>query len=231
MRTIEEHRAVQTVAKAVLARLADDIGPGNTERSIARLAVQLLAEQGVTETWYYDCPAMVLLGSRSCLSVSGRDYRPSDEPVGLTNLVTVDLSPSRHGVWGDCARSFAVEEGRCVEMPRSPEFRRGMTMERRLHEDLLAFATADTTFGELHEHTSAAITAAGFVNLDFLGNVGHSIESRRDDRCYIEAGNARRLGEVALFTFEPHIREAGGAWGFKHESIYRCGPSGRVEEL
>jgi hypothetical protein len=56
--------------------------------------------------------------------------------------------------------------------------------------------------------------------LDFLGNIGHSIELTPADRRYIETGNEQRLGNVRLFTFEPHIRTVGGAWGFKHENIY-----------
>ncbi|MGF6245535.1 hypothetical protein P3T42_007313 [Paraburkholderia sp. GAS38] len=59
----------------------------------------------------------------------------------------------------------------------------------------------------------------------------HSICQHRDDRQYIEAGNHRRLGEVACFTFEPHISQHGGRWGFKHENIYYFDNSGAVMEL
>ena len=222
---------MQSIAKAVLAELAGTIVPADCERSIAVRAGELLAARGITQTWYYDCPAFVLLGSRSCLSVSGRSYTPADEPVGETNLVTVDLSPLRDGVWGDCARSFFVEAGRCVQTPHRPEFRRGAEMEASLHKSMLASATADTTCAELYESATAAMQAGGFENLDSLGNLGHSIEPHRDDRCYLEAGNPRRLGDVGLFTFEPHIRAAGGVWGFKHEDIYRLGPDRRVEAL
>jgi hypothetical protein len=77
----------------------------------------------------------------------------------------------------------------------------------------------------------AKIESAGFLNLDFHGNLGHSIESNMEDRCFIEDGNTRRLGEIALFTFEPHIRFIEGKWGFKHENIYYFNPSGHLEEL
>ena len=87
------HRRAQDAAKAVLRELAEDIGPEDTEQSIARRAASALYGNGIRETWYYDCPALVLLGSRSCASVSGRNYRPGLEPVGQTNLVTIDLSP------------------------------------------------------------------------------------------------------------------------------------------
>ncbi|XCY77636.1 M24 family metallopeptidase [Pseudomonas sp. CBR-F] len=116
------NRVVQAAAKSVLQQLVTRITPQSTEASIAEMATQMLADCGYPQTWYYDCPAFVLLGSRSALSVSGRDYRPSDEAVGLHNLITVDLSPRAGNVWGDCARSFYVEgacAGRCRWGPSS----------------------------------------------------------------------------------------------------------------
>jgi hypothetical protein len=70
------------------------------------------------------------------------------------------------------------------------------------------------------------------VNLDFAGNVGHSIERCRDDRRYLERGSAVRLWQMSPFTFEPHIRRRdGGCWGFKHENIYAFDPAGSLVEL
>ncbi len=231
MALIDEHKAVQGIAKQVLANLGSTIGPLDTEQSIAARATRMMADLGATETWYYDCPAFVLLGSRSCLSISGREYQPSDESVGMANLITVDLSPSRNNVWGDCARSFCLEDGRCVEQPTIDEFRDGIAAEQTLHAAMLSFVRPDTTFQALFEFANAMITDLGFENLDFLGNVGHSIESARADRRYIEAGNTTRLSDARLFTFEPHIRKRGGAWGHKHENIYCFGPDGRATEI
>ncbi len=92
-------------------------------------------------------------------------------------------------------------------------------MERSLHQALQQFARPDTTFHDLYEFANKLIQAANFENLDFLGKVGHSICRHRDERLYIEAGNPRRLGDVDCFTFEPHISQHGGRWGFKHENI------------
>ena len=63
-------------------------------------------------------------------------------------------------------------------------------------------------------------TLKTFINLDFLGNVGHSIAARREDRYYIGRGNSAKLGDVPFFTFEPHVKVEGGKWGFKHENIF-----------
>ncbi|MFM0289154.1 M24 family metallopeptidase [Paraburkholderia megapolitana] len=225
------NKPVQVAAKEVLQRLAEHITPESTEASIATAAAAMLADRGYPDTWYYSCPALVLLGSRSKVSLSGRIYEPGSEPVGLWNLVTVDLSPRRGDVWGDCARSFYVEEGVARIEPVSPEFVSGYETERRLHQKMRLFVRPDTSFHDLYEFANEQIRVEGFENLDFLGNVGHSICARRDDRLYIEAGNHRRLGEVGCFTFEPHISQPGGRWGFKHENIYYFDDSGAVVEL
>lgn len=227
----ECNRRAQAAAKDVLDVLGRSIAPTDTEATIAQRAKELLAERGVSETWYYDCPALVLLGSRSCASLSGRDYTPANVTVGYTNLITVDLSPSIAGAWGDCARSFFVESGSSVPEPSRPEFQAGLRVELNLHEEMLKFVTLETTFEELHRFSNEQIISAGFENLDFLGNLGHSIGVELGDRIYIEEGNSARLSEVGLFTFEPHIREVCGKWGFKHENIYYLDENGDATEL
>lgn len=91
--------------------------------------------------------------------------------------------------------------------------------------------TPATTFAMLHERANRMIAERGFENLDFAGNLGHSIASHRDERIYLEAGNTRRVGDAAFFTFEPHIRAMGSPWGFKHENIYFFDPDQRLQEL
>ena len=43
--------------------------------------------------------------------------------------------------------------------------------------------------------------------------------------------NHEPLGSVNFFTFEPHIRKAGGRWGFKHENIYYFDDTNSAVEL
>ena len=205
--------------------------PTDTERTIAERATSLLSARGLTETWYYNCPALVLLGSRSCLSLSGRDYVPSDEPVGAFNVVTVDLSPMRGGLWGDCARTIPIEDGRCAFTPQVLEFRRGLEVEALLHQAMQEFVTPSTTFEELFAFGNSEIKRLGFENLDYLGNLGHSIASSRNARRYIEPGNRSPLSAVSFFTFEPHVRQANGRWGFKHEEIYYFDSGHRLHAL
>jgi len=228
---IASHRLVQRAAKTVLEILAAKISASDTEASIAARAHAELCKLGYPETWYYDCHALVLLGSRSCASLSGREYVPAVEPVGAHNLVTIDLSPMKNGYWGDCARSFYVEHGAVTSTPTSPDLAEGKSFLETLHAQMRDFVTTRTSFGELFHWANECVQVNGFENLDFLGNVGHSIVRRREDRLYIQADNSRLLSEVPLFTFEPHVRKRGGLWGFKHENIFFFDRDGHLEEL
>ena len=76
------------------------------------------------------------------------------------------------------------------------------------------------TFEELYYHMNDLIAENGFVNLDFMGNLGHSIVKAKDDRVYIEKGNLTKLADVKYFTFEPHIAFPGSKYGYRKENIY-----------
>jgi Xaa-Pro aminopeptidase len=219
------------VAKDALASLAGQVGPEDCERSLVEKAIALLKERCVSQTWYHDCPALVLLGSRSCLSVSGRSYVPNEERVGRHNLITVDLSPLKGGSCGDCARSFFVEDGAVTATPRDPALAAGKRFLTALHAGMVQFVQPAATLDDLFVFAECRIRDAGFENLDFLGNVGHAMARRREDRTFIEKGNRRTLGEIGLFTFEPHVRQIGCNWGFKRENIYFFNESGKIEEL
>jgi Xaa-Pro aminopeptidase len=228
---IAEHRKVQRAAMLVLDQLAGMITPQDTERTIAEKAYRMMRESGYPETWYYDCPALVLLGSRSCVSVSGKDYQPADEPVGYSNLVTVDLSPTHQNYWGDCARSYPIENGKVTGEPQLLEFRNGLGFLDHIHAQMPAMARPHTTFGQLFDWANMRIRQSGFVNLDYRNNVGHSIATSRDGRQYIQADNDVRLDEVPFFSFEPFVRLKGGKWGFKREGIFYFDSEGMLQEL
>ena len=72
-------------------------------------------------------------------------------------------------------------------------------------------------------------TENGFINLDFMGNLGHSIVKNKGDRVYIEKGNKQKLSDVDYFTFEPHISIPRSKYGYKKENIYYFEDSKLVE--
>jgi Xaa-Pro aminopeptidase len=228
---LEAYRDVQNIAKKTHDHLASFIHSESTERSIAKKASELLSDFGAKDTWYHGVPAYVLLGSRSCLSISGRDYEPANERVGETNLITVDLSPMAGDIWGDCARSYFVENGSVTKDPQNREFQEGYTVEKELHKRMKAFVTPETRFSELYEFGNHQINELGFENLDFLNNLGHSIEKDSAKRRFIDESCQEKLGDVQLFTFEPHVRKLDSIWGFKYENIYYFNSVARVVEL
>ncbi len=226
---IERHLRVQNIARATIQHLKGFIGAGVTEAEIAHTADQFMRQNGITNFWYYDIGAFVLVGKRTPLSLSGRDYTgPTQEVVGEEDIVTVDLAPAIDNTWGDLARTLIISGGKVVatdvselKAAVSEEYRLGMSVEEQLHAALLATVTEKMTFDEIYRRMNAQITAQGFENLDFHGNLGHTIVEDRANRTFIEAGDAAIVGSAGLFTFEPHIRRIDtGKYGFKRENIY-----------
>lgn len=72
-------------------------------------------------------------------------------------------------------------------------------MEKELHREMQRFVTPKTTFEELYYYMNKFIEDNGYFNLDFLGNLGHSIVKQKNDRIYIEKGNTTRLLGFFLF--------------------------------
>ncbi len=201
------------------------------ELSIATKAQQLLRELGYPHTWYYECHALVLLGSRSCLSISGKHYQASDEKIGGKNLVSIDLSPLHNTIWGDHSRTFAFEFGAYVEEPKTLEYKNGLQFQKQLQKEMMQWVKPSTSFHSLFNWANVRIRESGFVNLDFRSNVGHSIAPELEERQYIQLNNHALLGTVDFFSFEPFVRLKGGNWGFKQEDIYFFDAVGNLELL
>lgn len=202
----------------------DSLRPGMTLTDVRQMCELTLRDLGADSFWYWDIGALIFAGEGTTQSVSGRDYSTPEYVLGQNEMLTLDLSPQCDGIWGDFARTLILEDGHPLADARdakNEEWRAGAITEHDLHNELIDVATPDMSFERLAEVMNARITDHGYENLDFLGNLGHSIAQRSADRIYIEKGNDRRLDSVDLFTFEPHIRRPDGRFGFKHENIYR----------
>ena len=103
-------------------------------------------------------------------------------------------------------------------------------MEDKLHNELIEFVKMETTFEELYYHINQLILKEGFINLDFMGNLGHSIVKDKNERVYTEKGNTQMISDVKYFTFEPHISIPNSKYGFKKENIYYF-ENGKLVEL
>lgn len=182
-----------------------------------------MLELGADSFWYWDVGAFVFAGDETTVSVSGKQYVTSNRIIGYNDIITIDLSPQMKNIWGDYARTIVVENGKVVDdikLIQNEEWRNGLQMEEKLHTELVSFVTTETTFEELYYYMNQIIVENGFINLDFMGNLGHSIVKEKSDRVYIEKGNIQKLSQVKLFTFEPHIAFPNSKYGYKKENIY-----------
>lgn len=214
---------VQRIAKQTIDFIKTRITAGMSLQELRQIAENKMYSLGATAFWYWDIGAFIFSGEDTTLSVSGKHYKTANNVIKENDIITVDLSPQAGNIWGDYARTIIIENGYVVndiDKINNTEWKNGLLMEDKLHKELLSFATPETTFEELYLHINKIITANGYINLDFLGNLGHSIETNKDDRVYIEKGNRALLGSVKYFTFEPHIAIKGSKYGFKKENIY-----------
>ena len=206
----QSYSQIQLSAKQTIEYIKNTIKPGMNLLEIRELSEEKLLELGADSFWYWDVGAFVFAGDETTVSVSGKQYVTSDRVIGNNDIITIDLSPQVGNI---------VENGMVVEdigLIENPEWKSGLQMEEKLHAELLRFATNETTFEKLYYHMNEFIVENGFVNLDFMGNLGHSIVKTQGDRVYIEKGNMTKLGDVKYFTFEPHIAFPDSKYGYKN---------------
>ena len=217
-----EYTQVQKIAKDTIEFAKKNIRPGMNLRDVRVMCDAKMLELGADSFWYWNVGAFVFAGDETTVSVSGRAYTTSDRIIATNDIITIDLSPQNGDTWGDYARTIILQNGLVVDIDgvENAEWKQGLLMEEQLHSELFKFAKPETTFEELYCHMNRLIEDKGFINLDFAGNLGHSIVREKDDRVYIEKGNHLRLGDIAFFTFEPHISVSGSKYGYKKENIY-----------
>ena len=211
MENIESYKHVQSIAKETMQYLSSVIIPGITEKGIKDAAEKFMLSHGVESFWYYDIGAFVFVGSRTVLSMSGKNYIPSETEVQRNDIVTVDLSPCIGTFWGDYARTFTLGDSR---------FEQGILFQKHLHDFLSRTASPQMSFDAIYQKVHEEIENAEFKNVDFNMNLGHTIEDSKEKRRYIEKGNPLLLKDAGLFTFEPHIQKVDENYGFKMEDIY-----------
>lgn len=220
---LSEYSRVQKIAKDTIEFIKTEIKPGMLLSQVRSLCEDKMLELGADSFWYWDVGAFVFSGDETTVSVSGKEYSTSDRTIGSDDIVTIDLSPQIGDTWGDHARTVIIENGcvvKSVSEIGNSEWREGFMMEKKLHDKMTEIVNPDMTFEDLYYQMNEYIKDEGYINLDFMGNLGHSIVRRKDDRIYIEKGNRSKLGDVDYFTFEPHISVAGSKFGYKREDIY-----------
>lgn len=224
---------MQNLNRDTIAYISSIIETGMNLNQIRALCEKYLLAHGADSFWYWDVGAFVFCGKETAVSISGREYKTSDIKIEENDIITIDLSPQNNNIWGDYARTIIIENGNVVtevEKIQNDEWRNGLIMEKHIHKAMQEYVTVDTTFEELYYHINKIIAEKGYVNLDFMGNLGHSIVMDKNDRIYIEKGNKAKLSSVKAFTFEPHISVANSLYGYKMENIYSFNNGKLIEE-
>lgn len=172
-----QYKDVQNIAKMTIQFIKENIQPGMTLIEIRDLCETKMIELGADSFWYWDVGAFVFAGDETTLSVSGKEYTTSERVIAENDIITIDLSPQNGDIWGDYARTIIIENGKVVEIDNvsNEEWKKGLLMEKFLHEEMCKFVTPKTTFEELYYYINSIIEEKGYINLDFMGNLGHSI--------------------------------------------------------
>ncbi|WNQ10810.1 M24 family metallopeptidase [Paenibacillus aurantius] len=228
MEHLAHYQKVQSIAKATISELKKRIKEGISEKEIVFNTEDIMRKMGIEKFWYHGVGAFVHVGKRTIISESGRDYTPSEIAVGSDDIVTIDLSPEWNTFWGDFARTLIVINGKVIDEEKVEygknelvlEFSHGIHAEKELHKAFIDYVKPDMTFEQVYLHMNEVIDQLGYINLDFSGNLGHTIECHKDHRKYFEMGNKAKLMDGSYFTFEPHIKLKDGAYGYKWEDIY-----------
>lgn len=218
-----KYKEVQEIAKKTIDYIKSEIKVGMSLIEVREKCEKMMLDLGADSFWYWDVGAFVFANDETTLSISGKSYNTADKEINSNDIITIDLSPQNLNIWGDYARTIIIEDGIVVNNIKdikNDEWRKGLTMEEMLHQELFDYATPNTSFEQLYFHMNDFIVSHGFINLDFLGNLGHSIVKNKADRIYIEKGNQCKLKEVNFFTFEPHISIKNSVYGYKKENIY-----------
>ncbi len=216
-------KQMQDLARATIEYISTVIKPDMALLDVKNLCEEYMLNNGADSFWYWDIGAFVFSNINTAVSISGCDYTVSDSIVQFDDIITIDLSPQINNTWGDYARTIIVENGVVVKeigLIKNDEWRNGLMTQEFLHQKMKNFVAVDTTFEELYYYANGIIAEKGYDNLDFLGNLGHSIENEKQNRKYIEKGNRMKLSDVNAFTFEPHIAVLNSRYGFKKENIY-----------
>jgi len=215
------YKDMQNLNRKTIECISCVIRPGIALASIKNECEQFLLNNGADSFWYWNVGALIFAGNETVNSISGKDYQVSNGKIHVNDIITIDLSPQRDYIGGDFARTIIIENGKVVKKIHDIQnnfWRRGLETEETLHAKLIEIATPDMTFEDLYYEMNRHIQMIGFCNLDFMNNLGHSIEKQKGQRIYIEQGNTRLISSVNMFTFEPHISD--GKYGYKKENIY-----------
>ena len=194
----------QRLAIQVAEQIVKETHPGQTEKEVVKRADALIIELGGVGVW---TPTVVGfgIGTLSCFPTDV----PSDRPLWNIDLGHVDVHPiTTSGWWGDCTRTLHVGGNR-------PQGAALATLQQ-IHQQVLESAYPGMRACDLFEIFEKALKPTGYVLLDRLQNIGHSLTQNSSyDGGYLDAYNESIL--EGAWAVEPFI--GNHLYGVKLEDV------------
>lgn len=188
--------AAQRIAKAAAAAGLAVAAEGVTEKQVELAISDCLIENAVNHVWTI---TNVGLGENTLVCFPTNP--PSDLAAVARDVLMVDVHPvTADGFWGDCTR--------CAVIGDYPEAEAALADLEKIHyetlEKLKPGMPASELFGISHER----LVAEGYVLLDQLGNIGHSLTSGAAYlHHFIDAGNTTPMW--GAWAIEPFAARGG----------------------
>lgn len=181
----------QNLAKQAIAAGFKAAAQGVTEEEVDLAVSDFLRANGVDTVWTI---TNVGLGENT------RICFPTKHPSGLKamarDVLMLDVHPiTPDGFWGDCTR--------CKIIGDYPEAQAALADLERIHLDTLTHCRPGMPAQELFGISHERLVAEGFVLLDQLGNIGHSLAPGAAYlHNFIDAGNESAMwGAWAIEPF------------------------------
>jgi|SRR5476649_59652 len=185
-------QAQQLAKDAAQAGLAA-AGPGVTECAVESAIHAYLRAHGASGVWTI---TNVGLGknAHTCFPTQG----PGEQAAAERDLLMVDVHPiTAHGFWGDCTRCRVIGD-----FPQADEALRDLTA---IHQATLALCRPGMPASELFGLSRDRLVREGFILLDLLGNIGHSLTAGAAyTQGFIDAGNDTPMW--GAWAIEPFAR-------------------------
>lgn len=153
----------QALAKGAAAAGLAAVKPGTTEKDVELAVSAYLIANGVEHVW-----TITNIGLGENARVCFPTNPPTDLAAAERDVLMVDVHPiTADGSWGDCTR--------CKVVGDYPEAHRALSDLEKLHYEILPKCHPGMPANELFGMTHDRLVAEGFVLLDLLANIGHSL--------------------------------------------------------
>jgi Xaa-Pro aminopeptidase len=181
----------QSIAKGAAAAGLAVAATGVSEQDVELAVSAYLIENGIDHVWTI---TNVGLGENTLVCF------PTNPPTTLKatsrDVLMVDVHPiTTDGSWGDCTR--------CAVIGEYPEARQALADLEAIHYETLDKCRPGMPANELFGLSHERLIAEGYVLLDQLGNIGHSLSAGAAYlHQFIDAGNTTPMwGAWAIEPF------------------------------